>query len=454
MSAAHALVPAVGGERQVPAPDPIARDYLLLALRLDQHRPGLVDAFYGPADLKAQVDLEPLRAAARLREDASELRERVGREIGDLARGRWLTAQLTALEAEAELLSGDDRPYEDHVERSFGVRPTRLPEREFELAAATIDEFLPGPGSVADRLAAWDAASSMPPERLRPVAEALVSRFRLRSRALFGLPDGESLRLGFVHGQPWTGHSWYDGGYRSRIDLDVDSPIAFDALIRAIAHRTYPGHHLERVWKEADLVLGSGRLEASAILRETPEWIVGEGLADLGIAFGSPPLDAAELLVELYGVAGLPFADDPPGAREHAARTVAMTPARAVLGTSVVNAALMRHVDGDTPGTVIAYLREVGRMTPDAAARRLALIEHPLHRTSVSVGAAGVELLRRWLEMVLEGDRVARFGRALHEPLTPAMIEAEIEAETGVQVAAATAGDQPAAQAASAAAIG
>ncbi|MHB8400321.1 MAG: hypothetical protein ACYDCI_15515, partial [Candidatus Limnocylindrales bacterium] len=65
MSATRTLVPAVGGERQVPAPDPIARDYLLLALRLDQHRPGLVDGFYGPAGLKAQVDLEPLRPPTR-----------------------------------------------------------------------------------------------------------------------------------------------------------------------------------------------------------------------------------------------------------------------------------------------------------------------------------------------------------------------------------------------------
>ena len=55
---------AAGGQRQIPIPDPIARDYLLLALRLDQHVPGLVDAYYGPADLKARVDMESLRSPA------------------------------------------------------------------------------------------------------------------------------------------------------------------------------------------------------------------------------------------------------------------------------------------------------------------------------------------------------------------------------------------------------
>ena len=74
---------AVGGQRQVPVPDPIARDYLLLALRLDQHLPGLVDAYFGPADLKAQTELEPERSPARLAEDAAALRDRLAAAVTD-----------------------------------------------------------------------------------------------------------------------------------------------------------------------------------------------------------------------------------------------------------------------------------------------------------------------------------------------------------------------------------
>ena len=50
-TAGRASVAAMGGTRQVPAPDPIATDYLLLALRLDQRIPGLVDGYFGPAAL-------------------------------------------------------------------------------------------------------------------------------------------------------------------------------------------------------------------------------------------------------------------------------------------------------------------------------------------------------------------------------------------------------------------
>ena len=82
MSGTRTLVPAVGGTRQVPEPDPIAEDYLLLGMRLDQRIPGLVDGYFGPAALKARVDMEQPRAPARLREDALALADRVSRRGG------------------------------------------------------------------------------------------------------------------------------------------------------------------------------------------------------------------------------------------------------------------------------------------------------------------------------------------------------------------------------------
>ena len=78
----------MGGTRSVPTPDPIARDYLLLALRLDQHIPGLVDGYFGPADLKAQVDMEQRRPAAALRDDAIALRARLAADVSEIGPAR------------------------------------------------------------------------------------------------------------------------------------------------------------------------------------------------------------------------------------------------------------------------------------------------------------------------------------------------------------------------------
>ena len=99
-----AWVPAVGGTRAVPPPDPVARDYILLALRLDQQIPGLVDGYFGPADLKAQVDTGQMRSPAHLRADAEALRDRLASEVAEPDRRAWLDVQLTALETQAAAL--------------------------------------------------------------------------------------------------------------------------------------------------------------------------------------------------------------------------------------------------------------------------------------------------------------------------------------------------------------
>jgi len=412
-------VPAVGGTRTVPAPDPIARDYLLLALRLDQHIPGLVDGYFGPADLKASVDMAQLRAPARLRADAAALRDRLPAEVVEPDRRAWLDLQLVALETQAAALAGDHLPYLEHVTRCFAYAPQRIPDARFEAAAATIDALLPGDGPLADRLTAWDARFVVEVDRLPAVVEWLVDRFRATAATTFGLPDGEDLRISLVTGQPWRAHNWFDGGRRSRVDVNTDLPVQAPDLIVLVAQEAYPGHHLERAWKEAELVDRMGRLEASILIINTPECLISEGLADVGVPFAAPAADGVDLLVEIFERAGLPIATDPAAARDAAAVAVALDEPRQVLGSIGGNAAILRHADGRSHEEVLAYLVEIGRDSPGAAAKRLEFIEHPLWRTYVFVYAEGEALLRRWLEAVPEGERAARFGRLFREQLTP-----------------------------------
>ena len=413
------LVPAMGGVRQVPEPDAIATEYLLLGLRLDQRIPGLVDGYFGPAAIKAQVDMEQVRAPARLREDARSLRDRVATEVPEADRRAWLDAQLVALEAHAAGLAGDPLPYQEHVARCMGFAPPRRPDVEFQRARAVIDELLPGDAPLADRLDAWDRELAIAVDRLPAVIDWLVERFRACAARDFGLPDGEDLRVNLVTGQPWSGYNWFDGGRRSRVDINTDLPVRAPDLVHTVAHETYPGHHLEHAWKEADLVDTQGRLEASILLINTPECPVSEGLADLGAEFAVSPDDHADLLVEQFQRAGLGVAVDPVIARATAERAVALAPARRDLAAIRGNAALLRHADGRSHDEVLDYLREVGGYAPAVAAKRLEFIEHPLWRTYVFVYAEGEALLRRWVEAVPFSERVGRFGRLLHEQITP-----------------------------------
>jgi hypothetical protein len=406
--------------RTVPAPDPVARDYVLLGLRLDQHLPGLVDGYFGPADLKARVDMEQLRSPRRLHDDAAGLRDRLRTEVSDAGRAAWLDAQLVALETQAAALAGQPLPYLEHVASCFGLAPRRRPDDEFTAAAATIDELLSGVEPLTDRLARWDDRFVVAIDRLPAVVDWLVGRFRERSAESFGLPDGEDLRVSVVNGQPWAAYNWYDGGRHSRIDINTDLPARAWDLVDTVAHETYPGHHLEHASKEASLVDGAGRTEASLLLINTPECLITEGLANVGLRFAAPAEGRTDLLIELYERAGLPIAADPAASREAAERTLALAGPRARLAAVRGNAAILRPADGRSHDDVFDYLCTVGRTTPDVAAKRLEFIEHPLWRTYVFAYADGEELIDAWLDAVPAPERPGRFGRLLHEALTPA----------------------------------
>ena len=407
-------------------PDPIARDYLLLALRLDRLIPGLVDGYFGPAALRDQVEAEDSPAAARLREDAADLPARVQAEVGEPDRRRWLVAQLVALETQARALAGDPLPYLDHVAACFDFTPERTDEAVFDGAAADLDRLLPGDGTPAERMAAWDARFTIPPDRLPEVIDALLPRFRERARSLFGLPAGERLTVSLVRDRPWSGYNWYDGGLRSRVEINTDLPSRAADLLRVLPHETYPGHHLEHAWHEAHLVGELGRLEASVLCINAPECLLSEGLADLGRRFAVPAADEVDLLVEIYGLAGLDVARDWAAARASAEAQAEITRATGALGGVRGNAALLRHADGVPREEVLAYLERYLLTTPERAAKRLEFIDHPLWRTYVFVYFEGERLLSRWLERVPAAEQPARFGRLLAEQLTPGAIVGEV----------------------------
>lgn len=420
-------VPAVGGTRTVPAPEPIVRDYLLLVLRLDQHRPGLVDAYYGPADLKAQADMESLRPPARLADDAIALRDRLPAEIADIQRREYLRGQLVALEAQARTSAGDLIPYEELIFRYFDHPMSRVDDAIFRRASAELDALLPGAGPLDERLAAWERQLTVEPDRVQVVADHLASRFQARAGALFGLPDREAARISLVRDRPWGGYNWYEGGRRSRVELNLDLPVRLPGLMHTVAHETYPGHHLEASTKEARLVDGKGWTELTILTINTPECLMHEGLADLGYRFAVPGEDEVALLEEAIEIAGLPIAQDSVEMHVVTAIQPSIRAARAALRGVGGNAALMRHADGRSHAEVSNYLIEVGAKTAAGAAKQLEFIEDPLWRTYAPVYREGEALLERWLHQVPELERPARFARLLAEAHAPSGIEADLQ---------------------------
>ncbi|MEJ2209145.1 MAG: hypothetical protein P8129_08935 [Anaerolineae bacterium] len=69
--------------------DEIGRNYLTLALALDRHVPGLVDAYFGPSELQAEAAEGEPRPLAELADRAHQLQAAI--KVVSTSRPGWWT---------------------------------------------------------------------------------------------------------------------------------------------------------------------------------------------------------------------------------------------------------------------------------------------------------------------------------------------------------------------------
>jgi hypothetical protein len=406
-----------GEDPDVPGWD-VVRRYLLLGLRLDRHIEGVVDAYYGPEVLRDRVAAEPVTPAGRLREDARELIAVLG-EPGasalDATRRRWLRAQVVGLETVAAKLAGEPVAYADEVEACYGVRPHPVPEDELADAHRALDAVLPGDGPLRERYVTWREAQAVPPELLDAAIASLAEDFRARTDRLFGLPDGEHVDFELVTDQPWSGFNYYLGDLRSRVAINTDLPVLATSLGHLVAHEAYPGHHTEHTRKEVGLVRRRRQLEESIFLVGTPQCLLAEGLADLGIEvlLGSGGAAGAtdravieEVVAGHLRPLGIPY--DP-----EVVATVAT--AGEALGAVRANVAWRLHEEGRPAEECVDYAVRWSLTTRARAEKSVQFLTDPTWRAYISCYVEGLPLCRRFVA----GDP-ARFERLLTEQLVPA----------------------------------
>ena len=390
--------------------------YLRLGLSYDRLVRGLVDAWTGPAQLRAEVESGPAPRAADLGRTARTLLAEL--PSAGLAPGRtaWLEGQLVGLACTARVLAGERVPFVEQVEAYFQVRPELGDEAVYADAHAELDRLLPGDGPLLERYTAYRDMQAVPPERLADAVRELSTLLRERTRAGFALPEEEVVAYEVVTDKPWGGFNYYLGGFRSDVAINADLPVGLGTLPALVAHESYPGHHTERCRKQ---VVHGQQPEYDLWLVNTPENLVAEGLADLGLA-GLDLLDWGPVVSELYADLGIAY-DGELGQR--------IARAAAPLGGVRQDAALLLHDRGAAPEQAEAHLTRWALQSPDRARRTAAFLTDPVWRAYMTTYVEGERLLSRWLDARPAGTPVAdRFVRLLDEQVTPAGLRAELEA--------------------------
>ena len=371
-----------------------AERYLVLGLRLGKHVDGLVDAYYGPSELKEKVDAEDKLPAEQLAADADALRD-------DLPDG-WLRDQVHGCATYAHVLAGDAISYSDEVEGCYGVRPTKTPLSVYEEAHAELEELYPGEGSLFERRNAWRDLHLVPGDLAIPALKDLLPLLRSRTEALLvELPAGEALDLEPVTDEPWWAFNYYLGDLHSRVVLNVDVPTTGADLVHLAAHEVFPGHHTEHAVKEQLLIREQGKIEEAIQLVPTPQAVLSEGIAETGedMILDDAAKEEAYAILSRHEVTLV----DP----QLSERISTVTERLRTVG---LDAALMIHEEGASEDEAQAYIERWNISTPEQAKHSVRFVTDPTWRAYVITYSAGRDLCRAYTK----GDP-ARFRTLLTE---------------------------------------
>jgi hypothetical protein len=406
-----------------PAPDarrldPIARQYVILGLSLGHHYPNYVDAYYGPASLRAAADSESL-SVAKVRSSAESLIAQLGDSVPAYPdslvrlRHRYLRTQLGSMVARAKILGGERLTFDQEARALYDAEPPHFDNAHFDSLLSRLDSLLPGKGPLAQRYERFRARVMIPAARVDTVFKTAIAACRARARAHLSLPQGERFDLEYVKGTSWNAYNWYKGEYHSLIQVNLDFPIAIDRAVDLACHEGYPGHHVYNALLEQALVRGRGWVEFSIYPLFSPQSLIAEGTANFGIHMAFPQSERTAFERDsLFRLARL----DPALAELNA------TVRKVVERLNYARNEVARHyLDGElhTAGARTELERN-WLISPEMAAKNLRFID--TYRAYVINYNLGQDLVAAWLERTAGKDPTERwkaFGELLSSPRLP-----------------------------------
>ncbi|HEU4558627.1 MAG TPA: hypothetical protein VFS20_12290 [Longimicrobium sp.] len=416
-SAAAAPTPARPGEL-----DRVAEAYVKLVLALGQHDADYVDAYYGPPAWKTEAEAAKLPLAT-IRARAAELRTAVaaiptgGLDEMQRLRRKYLDTQLRALQGRLDFLDGKRLSFDEESRVLYDAVAPNHPESYYQELLTQLDRALPGTGAVAERYAAWRQAFVIPRERLDTVFKTAIAACRERTMGRLQLPAGESFTVEYVNNKPWSGYNWYQGNYRSLIQVNTDLPIFVDRAIDLACHEGYPGHHVYNALLEKNLVRDRGWVEFSVYPLFSPQSLIAEGSANYGIAMAFPGHEREAFERErIFPLAGI----DAARADEYY-RVQGLADRLSYAGNEAARSYLNGQIDSTAAA---AWITRYALMEPARARQRVRFIDK--YRSYVINYNLGKDLVRQYVESRGGNDPQRRwqvFGELLSSPRLPSDLQ-------------------------------
>ncbi|OFW04798.1 MAG: hypothetical protein A3H96_10310 [Acidobacteria bacterium RIFCSPLOWO2_02_FULL_67_36] len=401
----------------------IAERYVALVLALGQHDADYVDAYYGPPAWKATAT-SPKKSLDAIASEAAALSASLAREpepAAEMERLRllYVRRQLAALSARVRMLNGERLSFDEESRALYdAVAPTE-PDSHFQAVLDRLAARFPGGPPLVERYEQYRRGFVIPRDRLDRVFQRAIEAGRERTLRHVSLPRDEQFTVEYVTNKSWSGYNWYQGGYRSLIQVNTDLPIYIDRAIDLACHEGYPGHHVYNALLEKHLVRDRGWMEFTVYALFSPQSLIAEGTANFGIEVAFPGRERVEFEeTVLFPEAGL----DPDRAADYY-EVQGLVDQLAYAGNEAARRYINREIDA---AQATAWLERHALMAHDRAAQRVRFFDQ--YRSYVINYNLGKDMVRRYIESRGgtaddPAKRWEEFERLLSSPRLPADLE-------------------------------
>ena len=384
--------------------DSISEPYVKLVLAVGKHDADYVDAYYGPPEWKTASDADTL-ALPEIASQAAALIARLDSipQYSDTLlrlRHSYLRTQLGALATRVSMLEGKKLSFDEESKALYdAVAPTH-PESHYAAIIDSLGALLPGSGTVAQRYERYRNQFVIPPAKLDTVFRTAIAECKARTLAHMELPPGEQFTLEYVTDKSWSGYNWYQGGYKSLIQVNTDLPIFIERAVDLACHEGYPGHHAYNALLEKNLVKDRGWQEYTVYPLFSPQSLIAEGTANYGVDMAFP----GEERVQYERTALWPLAGLDPSKAEQYYRILAIAGRLSYAG----NEAARKYLNGEINAEQAAeWHTRFALYSPERAKQRVRFIDQ--YRSYVINYNLGKDIARQYVERVGGSDPAARW---------------------------------------------
>ena len=315
----------------------------------------VVDAYTGPEEFHPKNQSKE-KTPTELVHDIHETFDTLRDEIDDHLRLEYMMGELHSLNVVVDWLAGKEMSYAELVEGLFHIALKRFPDAEIDQNIQLLEEKISDfPGDdLRDKVTRFGSEGEITGEDLQHLIENDLQKKSLEVGQMFrahvyskmgaSVPDN-GVQYETVRNEPWSGYNWYQGGFKSLNQFNIDTKFNKDSLLNVVYHEYE--HHVSNLWREKAF-LNSQHLELSIVPLHTGRCVISEGTADT----------AKEFLGQI---------DDSP-------RMAVMNSLYVLRRMVSINAAIMMNDEGKTAEEAVDYMVDQGLRARESAQQSINFI--------------------------------------------------------------------------------